>query len=108
MHLSKHLLTFAALPLLLLAACSTPTPTGTASGPDAEACAACILSGKTWQPEVKQCTEDCAVQDISCFRDKCPGPCSATNCEHCFAQAACESSGCAWREEAELSWCTSK
>ncbi len=106
MHLSRHLLAFAAL--LLLAACSTPTPTGAGAGPDAEACAACIKAGKTWQPEVKECTDNCDIQDTSCFKDSCPGACSATNCEHCFEQTSCEAASCAWHQEAEATWCTAK
>lgn len=35
-------------------------------------CETCLATGGTWQPEIEECTKDCAVQDISCFDEACP------------------------------------
>ena len=94
-----------ALAAALLSACPRPTEPAP-TGPGASDCAACLASGGTWQPEASSCTQDCAIMDISCYRDACPGACSATNCGDCFSSADCATAGCAWQQEAEAMWCT--
>ena len=97
--------------LTSLVACSlrgtpvTPPAPSNTSGADAAACNACIESGRTWQPEVSECTEDCDVQDISCYADSCPGSC-ADECGNCFSQSECEANSCTWHQEQEAMWCT--
>ena len=88
------------VPLFFASCGARPAPTE--SG-DSE-CEACLRSGGTWQGST--CTRDCALMDISCFRDACPGPCSADDCGACDASAACEAAGCSWRIEAEAMWCS--
>jgi hypothetical protein len=88
---------------------SSPTPTDTDTT-DTEVAAAttcedCLEQGGTWQPEAEQCTADCDLMDISCFRDTCPGECSE-DCGSCFNQTECEAASCTWRVEAETMWCT--
>jgi hypothetical protein len=92
---------------LLLAGCgSSPQPESATSGSVTEdGCQACLDRGGTWQPEAEACTDACALQDISCFTDACPGRC-ADDCAACFGQAACEAQGCTWHVEAEAAWCT--
>ena len=68
-------------------------------------CETCLAEGGTWQPEASECTEDCDLQDISCYTDECPGECE-DNCAYCFGQGECEEQGCAWHQEAEAMWCT--
>lgn len=58
---------------------------------EAEGCEACLASGGTWQPEANACTDNCDLQDISCFTDSCPAP---SDCEACLA------SGGTWQPEA--------
>lgn len=70
-----------------------------------DACAQCLADGGTWQPSADACTDNCAIQDISCYRDACPAPCSASSCGSCFAQDACSQAGCQWVTEAEASFC---
>ena len=77
------------------------------SGPepeDAEACRSCLASGGTWQ--VGECTRDCALQDVSCYRDACPGPCGGESCGTCEGAEACEGAGCTWNVAGEAMWCT--
>ena len=69
-----------------------------------DACDACLQSGGTWQ--VDTCTNDCDLQDTSCFRNACPAPCAADSCGTCFSTSECEAAGCAWHGEAEAQWCT--
>ena len=88
---------------LLLAGCDTDKTT--TSTPDTTAeCEACLADGGTWQPEAETCSEDCEIQDISCYTDSCPGECSSDTCE-CFSQDTCEAAGCTWNVEAEAMWC---
>ncbi len=70
-----------------------------------EGCEDCLASGGTWQPEASECTKDCNVQDISCFRDTCPPACSES-CDGCFSQTECEAATCQWNQEAEATWCS--
>ena len=65
-------------------------------------CEACLARGGTWQPP--ECTSDCALQDTSCYRDACPGPCEPGTCE-CHTRDACEAAGCSWQIEGEAMWC---
>ena len=96
--------------LMLGCASNSKRPDGSLpdSGGDnnATTCETCLASGGTWQPEVAECTRGCAIQDISCFRDDCPAPCSKDNCGGCFSTTTCEAAGCQWRQEEEAMWCT--
>src|SRR5687768_2714383 len=65
-------------------------------------CEACLAAGRTWQPP--DCTDNCDLQDTSCYRDACPGPCTRESCD-CETRAACEVVGCLWRIESEAMWC---
>lgn len=31
-----------------------------------------MKGGRTWQPEAQACTVNCAIQDINCYKTKCP------------------------------------
>ncbi len=90
----------------------TSVPPDDVAGPleDATApgdpCEACLASGGTWQPEAGACTDACAIQDISCFTDGCPAPCSADACGGCFTGSDCETAGCTWSTAGESMWCT--
>lgn len=94
--------------LVLLSACGArpETTSGGANsgGGTSSECDACIASGGTWQ--VGQCTRDCALQDVSCYRDHCPAPCSSSSCGSCEGQDACEGAGCQWNVAGEAMWCT--
>ncbi len=85
--------------------CLTACTLGGEPTPADSLCEACLESGGTWQPEASACTENCAIQDISCFIRECPGACTE-DCGDCFSQDECESAGCAWHQEAEAMWCT--
>jgi hypothetical protein len=93
---------------MALALVLTSTLWGLACGEEEEGtpCETCLSSGGTWQVEANTCTTDCNIQDISCFRDSCPGPCAADSCGTCFSQGDCEAVDCTWRAEAEANWCT--
>ena len=82
-----------------------PVPAPDAEVEPNEECEACLAGGGTWQPEARECTADCDVQDISCFRDACPAPCAAGACGSCFSQAACDDAGCRWEIAGEAMWC---
>lgn len=69
-------------------------------------CQECLDAGGTWQPEDDACTEDCALQDISCWEDECPGECATDACDNCFDQTECEAASCEWVTEGEGAWCT--
>jgi len=87
----------------LLAGCDSDT--ASPNTPDTRAaCQSCLDDGGTWQPEADECTQDCALMDISCYTDSCPEECSSSTCE-CFSQEACESAGCTWSVESEAMWC---
>jgi hypothetical protein len=79
-----------------------PPATAATSG---DACQACLRSGGTWQPEANECTRKCAIQDISCFEDTCPGACAEDACGDCFDAETCRAAGCTWHIEAEAAWC---
>ena len=79
--------------------CTTP-----ADPPDP--CEACLAEGKTWQPEADACTDDCAIQDISCYADACPAPCSAQSCGTCHSEGDCAGAGCTWNADGGLFWCS--
>jgi hypothetical protein len=81
-----------------------PTAAESAS---AQACAACITQGGTWQPEANECTVGCAIMDISCYTDACPAACS-DDCGGCFGETECKRAGCSWHQEQEAMWCTDK
>ena len=87
--------------VVLLSGC----PQGGEPTPDDSLCEACLESGGTWQPEASGCTQDCAIQDISCFTTECPDSCT-DDCSDCFSQDECEDAGCTWNQEAEAMWCT--
>lgn len=98
--------------LLFFSACSQvqttdtstqTTDTSTTTSPDA--CTQCLADGGTWQPEANECTENCAIQDISCFTESCPGSCEE-DCAYCFDATSCEEAQCTWHQEAEAMWCT--
>ena len=95
--------------MLLMVMCLTShgacEPTPTPQPIDNRACPACLDHGGTWRPEVQECTQDCAIMDISCFTDDCPEACSSDNCSDCFDQTSCETAQCAWRQEDEIAWC---
>ena len=93
---------------LLAVACGAPKTTQAPSPPTAaeDPCEACLTDGGTWQPEASACTEDCMIQDISCYRDKCPDPCSSEACGSCVTQAACAEASCTWQSSAEAMWCS--
>jgi hypothetical protein len=84
-----------------LSACAVRAPS-----PDREraSCEACLAQGKTWQGAAG-CTTSCAVQDTSCYRDHCPGPCASSACGDCRAQDACVRAGCTWEVAGEAMWC---
>jgi hypothetical protein len=84
--------------LALLACAGDPTTAGS--------CEECLDRGGTWQPEARACTEECDLQDVSCFASACPGPCGPGACDFCFNQGDCDAAGCLWRAEAEAQWCT--
>ena len=86
---------------LLLVGCSGGDVT------ENESCESCLNDGGTWQPG-SGCTEDCAIQDISCFRDECPGACEAGACGNCFEQSACEAASCEWKNSEEAFWCAAE
>ena len=69
-------------------------------------CEECLASGGTWQPEATACTQDCALQDISCYSSSCPEPCSLESCGSCFGQKDCEEAGCQWNAEGPAMWCS--
>lgn len=98
------------LPVLLVLLVLTLVPACSkrgGEGPDADGaskCQQCVSEGGTWQPEADQCTSNCDIQDISCFRDSCPEPCSADGCQ-CFSESECEGVGCRWTVEGEAAWC---
>ncbi len=90
---------------VLLSACTCPTdPEQTSS----TMCEACLASGGTWQPEASECTADCDLMDISCFRDECPGDCAVDSCGDCFSDTECAAIGCEWVVVAESAWCQSR
>lgn len=91
-----------ALVLLLLAGCHRVT---FPESEEAEACRRCLAEGRTWQ-RFGQCTANCDLQDASCFRDSCPGPCSPQNCGDCATPAQCEAAACLWKVAGEAMWCT--
>jgi len=91
-----------ALGLTLVPACSKRGGDEPAAG--SSACSQCTSEGGTWQPEANECTKNCEIQDISCFRDSCPEPCSSEGCQ-CFSEADCEGAGCRWKVEGEGAWC---
>lgn len=85
----------------------TSTPdTSTPDTASADGCESCLAGGGTWQPDGGGCTEDCSVADASCFRDECPGECSADECGYCFSRSECEIAGCTWNMEEEATWCS--
>lgn len=86
--------------LFLLFACKTDLSGVTT-------CEACLEKGGTWQPEADSCNRGCDLQDISCFRDTCPGACEAGACDNCFDQTTCEAASCVWNIENEAAWCNS-
>lgn len=67
-------------------------------------CEACLADGMTWQPQASACTDDCNIQDISCFSEACPGLCE-DGCANCFSPNTCESQGCTWSQFAEAGTC---
>lgn len=69
-----------------------------------DACEACLAAGGTWQPEIDECTQGCAVMDISCYTDTCPGECE-DDCGFCFSPDACATAGCQWYQAGEAMWC---
>jgi hypothetical protein len=98
---------------VILASCSdgndSGTPTDDSGVPiddsGTDDCESCLRAGLTWQPEIESCTEDCSYQDISCYRDECPGSC-ADDCGFCFSSGECEANGCTWQSSNEAQWCT--
>ena len=68
-------------------------------------CEACLASGGTWQPEEEECTTNCALQDISCYTDACPGECGGNECGLCLTQDKCEAAKCTWFAAAGGFWC---
>jgi hypothetical protein len=68
-------------------------------------CEACLASGGTWQPEANACTSNCDIQDISCYTETCPEPCSSSSCSSCIGQEACEDAGCTWNQSGPAMWC---
>lgn len=88
-----------ALLALFFVACGARQP----GGRSAE-CEACLASGGTWQAGTT-CTRDCALMDVSCYRDHCPGPCSAHDCGACEGSEACVAAGCRWSIASEAMWC---
>ena len=72
---------------------------------ETQGCEQCLANGGTWQPEAQECTENCEIQDISCFTETCPGSCEE-NCSYCFDSVSCEEAECTWHQEAEAMWCT--
>ena len=85
--------------LLLTFACIQEKDTGIDATSD---CAACLESGGTWQ--VVECTQNCDLQDISCFTDECPPPCEE-DCSGCFSERDCIDAGCSWEWEEFGSTC---
>jgi hypothetical protein len=85
---------------IFLAACGSSTIVT-----DPTTCEACLDSGGTWQPEASSCTDDCDLQDISCFIEECPGACDADECENCFSQDDCETATCTWTQQDEAMSC---
>lgn len=68
----------------------------------ATTCEECLSTGGTWQ--IDECTTNCALQDISCYEDECPPPCSES-CSGCFTESECLSAGCEWVWEEYGSTC---
>ena len=92
---------------LVLTGCPQPTPTGdTFPYAHTDACEACLDEGGTWQPEVGECTADCALLDISCYTDTCPGDCGPASCGQCFDPDTCGAAGCTWQQEGPTLWCS--
>lgn len=87
---------------LLVASCGTTEPRPTVPDASDDGCEACLARGGTWQPP--ECTRDCALQDASCYRDACPGPCEPGTCE-CQTRDECEAAGCSWQTAGEAMWC---
>lgn len=87
---------------------STPEPEPAGGGESTETevteapttCEACLAQGGTWQPEAGACTENCALQDISCFEDECP-PAPGT----CTSSADCpDGQMCSGPEGCDAAW----
>ena len=85
-----NLLTTLFIALVFFACQPTEKDTNTTSATE---CDECLSSGGTWQ--IDECTSNCAIQDISCYTDECPPPCSES-CSGCFSESECTSAGCEW------------
>ncbi|MER2562164.1 MAG: hypothetical protein ABTQ32_15670 [Myxococcaceae bacterium] len=95
--------------LLLLNACARVPGPAVDSAFEArlESCRRCLAQGRTWQgPDA--CTANCDLQDTFCYRDRCPGACTAAACHDCQTHADCEGAGCRWNQANEAMWCTTK
>jgi len=90
--------------LFFLIACLDSDGSSQTNYTDNQECEACLSQGKTWQPEANVCTENCAIQEASCFINTCPGSCDE-ECSYCFDASACMASECTWHQDEELSWC---
>ena len=88
-NMKYSMLPFFALILCFFACNGTKTDTSTPLSD----CQECLNDGGTWQ--VDECTSNCALQDISCFRDTCPPACSE-DCSGCFSESECNNAGCEW------------